>query len=247
VQVPVDCGEDVDPNDCPPSAETFVVAGLLSNEAIVEGPFGLVADSVVTSIIAALAPAVASRLEGQDAERAASALHALRGETTKTDEVTAWYDLVPAAKQMMDMMDSYIVVLVVIIYTAVFLIIMATILMATLERTREFGVMGALGMHRRRVVSLVLSESALIAVLGIVVGLALGLSAESYFVAHGMRFGEESMDFSGITIDPTIWPRIVVRDVVSSSICVFVMTTLAGLVPAVRASLLRPTEALRAE
>lgn len=247
VQVPVDCGEDIDPADCPPSTETFTVAGILSDESFVDGPFALVVDSVVSTNIVALAPSVAADLEGEDAQRVTAALLALRGETNQTDEVLAWYDIVPMAKQMKDYMDVFIFVLVFIIYIAVFLIISSTILMATIERTREFGLMGALGMHKIRVVAMVLTESALLALVGIVVGLALGLAVESYFVANGMQFGQEPVDMSGITIDPTIWPRIVIGDVIGSSILVFLMTTSAGLIPAIRASLLQPTNALRAE
>lgn len=249
VLVPVDCGEDVQPADCPPSAERFSVSGVLVDNELLQGPHGLVAASVVTDNILALSPSAASELTGDDADRVGAGVASLRGSASQADEVLAWYDIVPAAKQMMDMMDAMIVILVVIIYMAVFLIIMATILMATLERTHEIGVMAALGMRGRRVVAMVLTESALLSVVGIAIGLALGLSVESYFVAYGMHFGtmEEGMDFSGITIDPVLWPRIVLEDVVSSSITVFVMTTLAGLVPAIRAARLNVIEALREE
>jgi ABC-type antimicrobial peptide transport system permease subunit len=64
-----------------------------------------------------------------------------------------------------------------------------------------------------------------------------------------MQFGtlEEGFDYGGVVFDSVLWPRIVIADAVSSSIVVFVMTTLAGLIPAIRAARLSPTEALREE
>ena len=49
----------------------------------------------------------------------------------------------------------------------------------------------------------------------------------------------------GIIMDPIVWPRLEVKDVLNTAIPVGILTTLAGLWPAIRAARLQPTEALR--
>ena len=73
VLVPVNCDEDIPAAECPPSVETFSVVGVLSNESVVPGPYALLAENVVSSNIVAMAPEVASNLEGEAARRTAAA------------------------------------------------------------------------------------------------------------------------------------------------------------------------------
>jgi ABC-type lipoprotein release transport system permease subunit len=112
--------------------------------------------------------------------------------------------------------------------------VLNTMLMAVLERTREIGVLRALGWRRRRVLGLIMRESLLLGMLGGVtgIGIALGIAAL-------------------ITIAPVIGDAVVPQwggDVFARAAGVALLLGLmGGLYPAYRATRLQPVEALRYE
>jgi ABC-type antimicrobial peptide transport system permease subunit len=112
--------------------------------------------------------------------------------------------------------------------------VLNTMLMAVFERTREIGVIRALGWRRRRVLGLILRESMLLGILGGVsgIGIALGL-------VEGIRLAPLIGD--AVT---AIWSL----EVVTRAIAVaFFLGVIGGLYPAFRATRLQPVEALRYE
>jgi len=117
--------------------------------------------------------------------------------------------------------------------------------MSVFERTREIGVLSALGMKGRRIMAMFLAESSLLAVGGILLGLILGGLVVAYFTQYGFFIG--NMGVTGILIGDTIYTQLTLKDTVTLTIMAFVVTLLAGLYPAVMASRMEPVEALRAE
>jgi ABC-type antimicrobial peptide transport system permease subunit len=111
---------------------------------------------------------------------------------------------------------------------------MNAMLMSVFERTREIGVLRAMGWRRRRVVKMILGEALILAVLGGVVGLGLGVA----LIALASRTAAVGGFLSG-TFEPMM------------AIQAFVIAVVLGLVgggyPALRAARLAPLEAMRAE
>jgi ABC-type lipoprotein release transport system permease subunit len=252
VSVPVDCGTGVVAADCPPADEPFVVAGVVHENAFLGGLFAVVSNQVLSGNVAALSPGTVAQLGDAERPTFAALTARLRGEGGAPDEVLPWMDLAPEVAQYLAMLDVMPVIFFVIIFFAVALGIINTMLMATFERTRELGLMRALGMGSSKVVAMVLWESVLLAVAGIAAGLAMGIPLLAYWETHGMHVGalmteEQSFDFNGITIDPTLWPRVGLGRVASAVLTIGVMTALSGIWPALRAAQLHPTEALRHE
>jgi ABC-type lipoprotein release transport system permease subunit len=252
VRVPVDCGDDLTAEQCPPSLEPFIVAGVMGEgegSELLDGRFGLVASSTISGNIGALAPSVVGELDDEQRAAVAGLLGDMRGAVLVHDEVLAWYDLSPTIRDMLTMLDAAPMIMLVIFFAGVALVIINTMLMSTFERTREIGLMRALGMGSWRVVAMVLIESALLAVVGVAIGLVAGLGLVGYWSVYGMNMGlfqgEQEFEMLGIIMDPIVWPRLEVRDVLSTTIPVGILTTLAGLWPAIRAARLQPTEALR--
>lgn len=264
--VPIDCGglEPLIPREpadggvdgdggavasaCPPSSESFVVAGTLEGERL--GPqTALVLGAVVRENIGALAPDVLGQLEGDRAQQVAELVNELRGEHLVEDEILPWDELNPSVAQMMEMMETAPMIFYVILYFAVLLGIVNTMLMATFERVREFGIMRAVGMRPKRVIAMVVIESALLAVVGVAAGLALGLPMVFYFQTFGLDTGMlmegESYDIAGVVFDPVLWPTVTASDIGKLVVTIFTMTSLAGLWPAIKAARIQPTEALR--
>jgi ABC-type lipoprotein release transport system permease subunit len=109
-----------------------------------------------------------------------------------------------------------------------------TMLMSVLERTREIGVLRALGWRRARVLRMVLQESLVLGVIGGVCGILMGLGLGKLMGMVPGTYG---------SIDMSYTPQLFVQAIVVAMIAGVV----GGLYPAWRATRMQPVEALRYE
>jgi ABC-type lipoprotein release transport system permease subunit len=91
-------------------------------------------------------------------------------------EVFPWQEVMPALSEMIDLDNVFMYVILVIVLVVVSLGILNTMLMSIMERTREFGVMMALGTKPKHMVGLVMLESLLLGVIGSVMGVTIVLT-----------------------------------------------------------------------
>ena len=117
-----------------------------------------------------------------------------------------------------------------------------TLIMAVFERTREIGVLSAIGMKGRRIMAQFLAEGGLIAVIGVIGGLILGAIVVAYFARFGINIA--SAKVTGILMGDTIYASLTLQDTITLTIVTFVVTILASLYPAVMAAQMEPVEAL---
>ena len=108
-----------------------------------------------------------------------------------------------------------------------------TMIMSVFERTREIGVLKAVGWMDRRILAMILGESVVLTAIAGAAGSVLGVAAIQILLALGMK---------GF-IEPVYSPEIFMR----AFAVAFTVGILGGLYPAYRASRLAPTEALRYE
>jgi ABC-type lipoprotein release transport system permease subunit len=129
--------------------------------------------------------------------------------------------------------------------------ILNLMLMAVFERTREIGVLAAMGLKRRETVALFLLEGVLIGLLGALVGSLLGGAIGAYFgrvgldlaaMYGGMDVGEFG-ELYGLMGD-RIYFRIGIDVLVERALTVAIIAALASLYPAWQASKREPAEAL---
>ncbi|MBT3336875.1 MAG: ABC transporter permease [Anaerolineae bacterium] len=124
-------------------------------------------------------------------------------------------------------------------------VIMNTLLMAVYERTREMGILGALGMKAKQVKALFLTEATLLAIGGVLVGLAIGVPLVLYYAQVGFFFGDMGISGgSSFMIGNSIYPYPTFGDVISVSIAALLITILSGYYPASQAAKLEPVDAL---
>ena len=112
--------------------------------------------------------------------------------------------------------------------------VLNTMVMAVFERTREIGVLRALGWRRRRVLTLILGESLALGIVGALAGVALAVGGVRLLASIPSTGGFVSPDVPG--------PALAVGLGLGVSLSV-----LGGLYPALRGAGLEPTEALRHE
>jgi ABC-type lipoprotein release transport system permease subunit len=190
-------------------------------------------------------------------ENHASTIFILLKDTSLTDSVAnsikapaglkvkTWKDLNALLTEFETLANSYIGFFYLIILAITVSVIINTLIMSVYERTREIGILAAIGMRGGRIMGLFLSESFLLAIGGILMGLALGLFSVYLFNIKGFYIG--NMGLNGMLVSDTIRARLTLDKTISVTIMTFVATILSGLYPAWMASRLEPVEALRAE
>jgi putative ABC transport system permease protein len=122
-----------------------------------------------------------------------------------------------------------------------------TMTMSVLERTSEIGVLRALGMSRVAAVGLFVLEAAVIALVGGVVGVALGALPALYLETHGLHIGEDLVQnmSSEYALSTTMYADLDARIAVQGLMLGLLMAVVGSLVPSARAATILPVEAMR--
>jgi len=123
-----------------------------------------------------------------------------------------------------------------------------TTMMSVYERTREIGMLGAIGMHPSLILITILVETALLSLMGMAVGFAFGALMMSYLTTHGWDLSRwvGEMAMLGTRMDPVLiaaWNR---HQVALAAGGLFAASLLAAIVPARRAAWMHPVRALTA-
>jgi len=136
---------------------------------------------------------------------------------------------------------TYIILIVVVTFS-----ILNTFLMSVLERTREFGIMLALGATPWRLGGLVLLESVLLTLMGIVLGIVVGGGIAVYLNQHGFTFPGMKEIYAQFGLPGVIYPKLSVAGFTLGPAVIFLFTAAAALYPALRIRKLNAVEAMHA-
>lgn len=171
----------------------------------------------------------------------------LKGALSPDLEVLTWGELLPVLRRMEALMDNVVFFMAAFVYFLVGLGVLNTMLMSVLERTREFGVLMALGTRPSKVIKVVLAESFWIATVSVLVGALLGSWLSWHFGQAGLQViqGSDSFQIEGATISTLVKTRFIFADVLKATSLVYFMALIVGLYPASRITRLQPAEALR--
>lgn len=160
-------------------------------------------------------------------------------------EVESWAQTYPelgsAVNSKNGAMDIFSVIIVVIAGIG----ILNLLLMAVYERTREIGLLGAMGLKPRQIAGTFILEGAMIGVVGVIAGIGMGLIIN-------LSIGQVGMDYSQMAgvaeymalISGRVYPTLGLSNIVWRSIVVLIIAVLAALIPAIIASRREPSEAL---
>jgi ABC-type lipoprotein release transport system permease subunit len=161
-------------------------------------------------------------------------------------EVHTWSERMPELVQIIFLDDAGMYILLVILVIVVGFGIFNTILMAVLERKREFGVLLALGLGPSTVFRIVYLESLLLAAVGLAIGLAAALPLVLYFQAHPIELtGEAAGAMELFGFEPLMTWKLKPLNPIGSAITILGVAIAAALYPAVKASRGRPVDVLR--
>lgn len=160
------------------------------------------------------------------------------GETTA--EVYFWTDTMKFFKTVIGFQDAMAQIVTVIFFIIATAAIFNTMLMAVMERIKEVGISRALGMRRRQVRRLFLTEGALLGLCGALAGVAIGTAFTAIAGEVGLSFKPP-----GAAVPVVLHPSTTLMTVAFVTALAVGTSVVAALQPAAFASRLRPLDALR--
>jgi len=160
-------------------------------------------------------------------------------------EVDSWQTLRPEIRQTMEYKLAFTSFVGIVVLIIAGIGILNLMLMAVFERTREMGVLAALGMKGRQIMGLFLLEGAFIGVVGAAIGCGLG----ALLIGWVGKVGIDLSAYSGMgevmaLLGDRLYPSITPADLFSRAVLVIVIAAVASLYPAWQASRQEPAQAL---
>jgi ABC-type lipoprotein release transport system permease subunit len=175
----------------------------------------------------------------QDPLQTAAVVAALQ---TSQYKAITWQEMNALIVQFEGMANAFIYVLYLIVMAITATVVVNTLIMTVFERTREIGILTAIGMRGWHIMVMFFAESALLAVGGIGIGFILGGVLVAYFNKFGVYIG--NMGITGMLLGDRIYAILTLNDAVSLTILALVVTLLAALYPALLAARMEPVQAL---
>jgi ABC-type lipoprotein release transport system permease subunit len=185
---------------------------------------------------------VALRL--RDAGTLAAATAAVRARAPGL-RVQDWTELAPEVQLMLTSFDQSMFIFLLILALALAFGIVNTLLMAVMERTREIGMLKAVGMSKPRVCGMIVGESVALALVGCPLGLGLAYLTVQYFGHRGIDLSLFARGLSSFGMSNIVYPKLALHHYVITGLVVFLTALLAGIYPMFKAVNLKPAEALR--
>lgn len=160
-------------------------------------------------------------------------------------EVRNWKEVSPELKFMDEMMDSFLYLFLGIILLALTFGLVNTMLMAILERTRELGMLMAVGMTRIRVFLMIVIETTYLTLVGGAAGMGLAYLTISWLGKKGLNleFMMDGLEMYGMS--PVIYPQLDFEFYPKVTLMIIAFAIISSIYPAWKALRLKPVEAIR--
>jgi ABC-type lipoprotein release transport system permease subunit len=167
-------------------------------------------------------------------------------------EVLDWQTLAPEMLSLIQIVNVAWIFVLVLVLMAAAAGVANTMLMATFERTHEFGMLLALGTGPARLVRLIMVEAVVLGLIGTFLGTAIGVALVALTHGPGIDYaaltggGPSAISFAGLRWSLRLYPRLALIDVVRTVAAVMITSVVASAWPAARVARLQPSSALRA-
>ncbi|MGC8824781.1 MAG: ABC transporter permease [Bacteroidales bacterium] len=160
-------------------------------------------------------------------------------------DIKTWKELYPEVGLMADYTQYLQLIYMTIIFLALSFGIINTMLMAVMERTRELGMLMAIGMKRRKIFLMITYETILLLGFGTLVGLGLSYLLIELLATTGINLASFARGLNQMGFSAIVYPTLSLREYIQTLELVLIAGFLSSLIPARRALKLSPSEALR--
>jgi ABC-type lipoprotein release transport system permease subunit len=182
-------------------------------------------------------------IRGQDYRNVDALLEMVRDAFPPGNEILPWMELDSYLGMMMNVMDGFVLVWIIVIFLALSFGLVNTLMMAVFERIREIGLIQALGMRPAAILYQVLMESLLLLLLGLLIGNILAI-ASIVPLREGIDLSAVAQGMEMMGAGSTLYPALTFRDLAMANSVVIVLGLVTSLLPAWRASQYKPVEAI---
>jgi ABC-type lipoprotein release transport system permease subunit len=175
----------------------------------------------------------------QESEQAEPVAQALQSANLK---ILTWREQNDFVVQFEDYANAFFIVLYLIVLGITATVVTNTLVMAVFERTREIGILAAIGMKGRGIMAQFLAEAALLATGGVIGGLILGGVMVYFASVKGFYIGD--FGITGVLFEDRIYAYLTLENTINLAIVTYIITLIASLYPARLAARMEPVEAL---
>ncbi len=121
----------------------------------------------------------------------AGVLEKVKNQVGDRYEVMGWDEMMPDLVQAIEVDNAGGILMLVILYVVIGFGIFGTVMMMTIERRKEFGVLMAVGMHRSKLMLTTLTETVFLSLLGVIAGAAVSLPIMVYYARNPIQLTGE--------------------------------------------------------
>jgi len=175
----------------------------------------------------------------QNTEDADPVAQALQSANLK---ILTWRDQNQLIVQFEDYANAFFIILYLIVLGITATVVTNTLVMAVFERTREIGILAAIGMKGSGIMAQFLAEAALLATGGVIGGLIIGGVMVYFATVKGFYIGD--FGITGALFEDRIYAHFTAGNTITLAIVTYVITLIASLYPARLAARMEPVEAL---
>jgi|FLOH01.1.fsa_nt_gi putative ABC transport system permease protein len=177
----------------------------------------------------------------------ASVMTAVQDATGNKLDVKSWKELSPEMSYLTEAMDMYMYIFIIIILMALLFGIINTMLMVVMERTKEIGMLMAIGMNKGKVFSMIVFESVLLSLTGGVVGIIIGAVSAKFGETHPVDLSVWAQGYQQLGYDAFVYTKLDPEMLINVTILVIITGVIAAIYPAYKALKNDPADALRIE
>lgn len=185
-------------------------------------------------------------LDIEEVVEAEALTKSIRKDLPNNLEVMGWKKMLPELDQMIQGERAESAIFLFVLYMLIAFGIFGTVLMMTLERQYEFGVLVAIGMRKLKLSSVIILENILISFLGALTGTVLSVPVVSYFHNYPIRItGDLEKAYENFGFEPTFYFSIAPEIFYSQTLVVLSVALVLSVYPLVKVLSIDPVKAMR--
>ncbi len=159
--------------------------------------------------------------------------------------IEPWNKIDPYLELTTSLTGFMLLIFMTVILLALGFAIVNTMLMVILERTKELGMIMAIGMNRKKVFIMIMQETTMLTLTGGVLGILISIIFTTYFGRVGIDISDVAQGIEALGYSSVMYPQLSFTDYLQVIAMVLVTGVISSIFPTIRAIKMKPAEAVR--